>query len=64
MPKCFTVRLDSSEGQKEARMKIVINGAGIAFRNVITRLFGIPLLADFFIGCDLRDDIKIPDYKY
>lgn len=36
--------------------------AGIAFRNMVTRLFRLPFLADFFIGRDLRDDIEIPDY--
>jgi 2-polyprenyl-6-methoxyphenol hydroxylase-like FAD-dependent oxidoreductase len=34
---------------------------GITFRNLVTRLLRIPLLADFFIGRDLRDDIHLPD---
>jgi 2-polyprenyl-6-methoxyphenol hydroxylase-like FAD-dependent oxidoreductase len=34
---------------------------GIAVRNVITGLLRIPLVADFFIGRDLRDEIKLPD---
>jgi 2-polyprenyl-6-methoxyphenol hydroxylase-like FAD-dependent oxidoreductase len=29
-----------------------------------TGLLRIPLLADFFIGRDLRDDIGLPDYKF
>jgi 2-polyprenyl-6-methoxyphenol hydroxylase-like FAD-dependent oxidoreductase len=32
---------------------------GISFRNVVTRLLGIPLVADFFIGRDLRDDFDM-----
>jgi 2-polyprenyl-6-methoxyphenol hydroxylase-like FAD-dependent oxidoreductase len=31
---------------------------GILLRNGITRLFGVPVLADFFIGRDLRDDFN------
>jgi 2-polyprenyl-6-methoxyphenol hydroxylase-like FAD-dependent oxidoreductase len=29
---------------------------GISIRNVVTRLLGVPIVADFFIGRDLRDD--------
>jgi 2-polyprenyl-6-methoxyphenol hydroxylase-like FAD-dependent oxidoreductase len=35
---------------------------GIGFRNLVTRLFRIPLLAEFFVGRDVRDDIRLPDY--
>ena len=35
---------------------------GVTFRNYITRLLRIPLIADFFIGHAVRDDIKLPDY--
>lgn len=35
------------------------SSAGIAVRNVVTRLLRIPFVADFFIGRDLRDDIDI-----
>jgi len=37
---------------------------GIAFRNQVTRLLRIPLVADFFIGRDLRDDIVLPDFQF
>lgn len=37
---------------------------GIGFRNMVTRLLGIPFVADFFIGRDLRDDIELPGYGY
>ena len=35
---------------------------GIHFRNVVTKLMGVPLVADFFVGRSLRDDIVLPDY--
>jgi 2-polyprenyl-6-methoxyphenol hydroxylase-like FAD-dependent oxidoreductase len=38
--------------------------SGIMVRNVVTRLLRIPVVADFFIGRDLRDDIKLPDYSF
>ena len=37
---------------------------GITFRNLVTSLWRIPYMADFFIGRDLRDDIKLPDYGF
>ena len=37
---------------------------GLTFRNQVTRLFQIPSLAEFFIGRDLRDDIRLPDYGF
>lgn len=37
---------------------------GITFRNLVTRLLRIPFVADFFIGRDLRDDIKLVDYGF
>ena len=37
---------------------------GIRFRNLATRLLGIPFLADFMIGRDLRDDIALPHYGW
>ena len=35
---------------------------GIAFRNVVTLLLRVPLVADWVIGRDLRDEIVLPDY--
>ena len=35
---------------------------GIAFRNLVTRLFRSPSLAKFLLGRLLRDDIELPDY--
>jgi 2-polyprenyl-6-methoxyphenol hydroxylase-like FAD-dependent oxidoreductase len=35
---------------------------GIAFRNLVMRLMGVPLVADWFIGRSLRDDLDLPDY--
>ena len=37
---------------------------GITVRNLVTRLLRIPFVADYFIGRDLRDDIKLPDYEF
>jgi 2-polyprenyl-6-methoxyphenol hydroxylase-like FAD-dependent oxidoreductase len=35
---------------------------GIGFRNLTTRLMGVPLVADLAIGRALRDDIALPRY--
>ena len=35
---------------------------GFAFRNLVTRLLGVPFVADFFIGRDLRDEIRLTEY--
>ena len=37
---------------------------GLAFRNLVTRLFRIPSFADYFVGRDLRDDIELPGYGF
>jgi 2-polyprenyl-6-methoxyphenol hydroxylase-like FAD-dependent oxidoreductase len=37
---------------------------GIAFRNLITRLFRIPILVESFLVRELRDEIKLPDYRF
>jgi 2-polyprenyl-6-methoxyphenol hydroxylase-like FAD-dependent oxidoreductase len=33
---------------------------GIHVRNLVTRLFGIPAVADWFVARDLRDDVELP----
>ena len=35
---------------------------GISVRNLVTRLLGLPFVAEYFIGRDLRDDLDLPDY--
>jgi hypothetical protein len=35
---------------------------GITFRKLVTRLFRFPLLLDFFLGRELRDQIKLSDF--
>ncbi len=35
---------------------------GVRFRDLVTRLFSFPFVAEFLIGRDLRDEIKLPDY--
>jgi 2-polyprenyl-6-methoxyphenol hydroxylase-like FAD-dependent oxidoreductase len=37
---------------------------GITFRNLVTRLFRLPFIVEFFIGRELRDEIKLPEYGY
>ena len=37
---------------------------GITFRNLVTRLFRIPILMDFFLGRELRDEIQPLDYGF
>jgi 2-polyprenyl-6-methoxyphenol hydroxylase-like FAD-dependent oxidoreductase len=37
---------------------------GITFRNVVTRLLRFPLIVDFLLGRELRDEIKLPDYGF
>jgi 2-polyprenyl-6-methoxyphenol hydroxylase-like FAD-dependent oxidoreductase len=37
---------------------------GITFRNLVTRLMRLPFLLEFFLGRELRDKIKLPDYGF
>ena len=37
---------------------------GIGFRNLVTRLLGLPFLAEFLLGRALRDEITLPDYGF
>lgn len=37
---------------------------GIAFRNFIVNLLRVPLVANYFIGRDLKDNIQLPDYNF
>jgi 2-polyprenyl-6-methoxyphenol hydroxylase-like FAD-dependent oxidoreductase len=37
---------------------------GITFRNAVTKLMGVPLIAEFVVGRDLRDDITLPKYDF
>lgn len=37
---------------------------GIAFHDLVTRLLRVPMVANFVIGRDLRDDIALPDYNF
>jgi 2-polyprenyl-6-methoxyphenol hydroxylase-like FAD-dependent oxidoreductase len=36
---------------------------GLAYRNAVTRVLGLPLVADIVIGRDLRDDFALSDYE-
>jgi 2-polyprenyl-6-methoxyphenol hydroxylase-like FAD-dependent oxidoreductase len=37
---------------------------GLTTRNLISRLLGLPLVADFFIARDLTDTVALPDYGF
>jgi 2-polyprenyl-6-methoxyphenol hydroxylase-like FAD-dependent oxidoreductase len=37
---------------------------GITFRNLVTSLLRLPLLPDFLIGRELRDQVKLPEYGF
>ncbi|HEX5545227.1 MAG TPA: hypothetical protein VFX10_06985 [Nitrospira sp.] len=37
---------------------------GITFRNIVTRLLRLSFVAEYFIGRDLRDDIRLPNYNF
>jgi 2-polyprenyl-6-methoxyphenol hydroxylase-like FAD-dependent oxidoreductase len=37
---------------------------GIWFRNLVTHLMGLPFVADYFVGRDLRDTVELPEYGY
>lgn len=36
---------------------------GLAFRNFVTKLMRLPVLAEWLMGRDLRDDVDLPDYE-
>ncbi len=36
---------------------------GVWFRNRVTKLMGIPLVLDFFLGRAVRDDFDLPEYE-
>jgi 2-polyprenyl-6-methoxyphenol hydroxylase-like FAD-dependent oxidoreductase len=38
--------------------------AAFEVEGYLTRLLRLPFVADYFIGRDLRDDIKLPDYGF
>ena len=66
----FEKRLRPFLAQKQASARKLASSfapqtkLGIAFRDFIVNLMRIPLVANYFIGRDLRDDIRLPDYKF
>jgi 2-polyprenyl-6-methoxyphenol hydroxylase-like FAD-dependent oxidoreductase len=57
------------EGKQKSAAKFASSfapktGVGIAVRNMVTGLLGIPFIADYVVGRDLRDDIALPDYRF
>jgi 2-polyprenyl-6-methoxyphenol hydroxylase-like FAD-dependent oxidoreductase len=55
------LRRKQESASKLATSFVPKTALGISFRNVVTRLRGIPLVSDFFIGRDLRDDVNLAD---
>ena len=37
--------------------------AGVWLRNQVTKLMGIPMVADWFLGREVRDDFDLPNYE-
>ncbi|HEY5218345.1 MAG TPA: FAD-binding domain [Gemmatimonadaceae bacterium] len=37
---------------------------GITVRNLVTRMMSLPVMAEYFIGRSLRDDVVLPDYRF
>jgi 2-polyprenyl-6-methoxyphenol hydroxylase-like FAD-dependent oxidoreductase len=37
---------------------------GVAVRNVVTRAFDLPFVADIFLGASVRDDFDLPPYDF
>ena len=66
----FQERLRPFLAQKQAGARKLASsfapqtGIGIAIRDFIVNLLRIPLVANYFIGRDLRDDIQLPDYSF
>jgi 2-polyprenyl-6-methoxyphenol hydroxylase-like FAD-dependent oxidoreductase len=57
------LRLKQESAAKFASSFAPRTAPGLAFRNLVTRLLRIPLVADFVIGRDLRDVIRLPEYR-
>ncbi|MEZ6031004.1 MAG: FAD-binding domain [Hyphomonadaceae bacterium] len=37
---------------------------GVTVRDIVSRAFGIPFVADLFLGGSLKDDFRLPDYDW
>lgn len=62
MNQFWGVGYDIAERMKFASSFAPRTPAGIFFRNQVTRLMGVPLVADLVIGRAMRDDIELPQY--
>jgi 2-polyprenyl-6-methoxyphenol hydroxylase-like FAD-dependent oxidoreductase len=50
---------------KSASSIALKTGFGIRFRNLVVRLMRrLPFVVDFFIGCEPRDQVELPDYGF
>lgn len=57
------VRKKQASAAKFASSFAPRTSAGVFFRNQVTRLMGIPFVANLVIGRALRDDIELPRYE-
>jgi 2-polyprenyl-6-methoxyphenol hydroxylase-like FAD-dependent oxidoreductase len=53
------LRRKQASASKFASSFVPKTAFGISFRNVVTRLLGVPIVADYFVGRDLRDDFTV-----
>lgn len=56
------IRQKQASAAKFASSFVPATALGISFRNLVTRLMNIPLIANYFVGRDLNDRIDLPDY--
>ncbi len=54
------VRSKQESAAKFASSFAPTTSIGIAFRDAVTRLMRVPLIANYFIGRDLRDNLRLP----
>jgi 2-polyprenyl-6-methoxyphenol hydroxylase-like FAD-dependent oxidoreductase len=58
------LRRKQTSAAKFASSFVPKTASGLSFRNAVTRLLGVPIVADFFVGRDLRDDFNVADCRF
>jgi len=58
------VRRKQDSAFKLASTFVPKTALGVMFRNTVTRLLGMPILADYLVGRDLRDDFQLPEVTW
>jgi 2-polyprenyl-6-methoxyphenol hydroxylase-like FAD-dependent oxidoreductase len=54
------LRRKQASAAKFASSFVPATATGLAFRNTVTGLLRVPFIADYFIGRELRDDLRLP----